>query len=112
MLLPLRLIWNLQIPVVQKISIGGIFGVGLVCVITATIRVVQIGVESGSDTTPSSSWLAFWAIIEASIGNLSLLSLPRTLRWMPILTLVTPSRHRRMPPLLCSFLPQHPRQQP
>jgi hypothetical protein len=69
MILPLRLIWKLQIPLMQKVSIGGIFGVGFICVIAATIRLVQIGVESGSDTTPSSSWLAFWAIIEASIGT-------------------------------------------
>ena len=68
MVLPLGLIWNLQMPRSQKLGIGGIFGVGIVCIIIAIIRVVNIGVKSGNDSTPSSSWLALWGIVETGIG--------------------------------------------
>jgi len=71
MILPLRMIWNLQIPRAQKQSIAGIFCIGVICIIGAIVRVVQIGVKSGSDSTPSSSWLALWAMIEAAIGTWS-----------------------------------------
>jgi hypothetical protein len=69
MILPIRMIWNLQIPRAQKQSIGGIFGVGVICIVAAIVRVIQIGVKSRSNSTPSSSWLALWAMIEAAIGT-------------------------------------------
>ncbi|KIW72139.1 hypothetical protein PV04_00359 [Phialophora macrospora] len=67
MFLPLRLIWNLQRPTGQKIGIGGLFCVGWVCITFATIRVVQIGVKANNSSTPSSSWLALWAIVETAV---------------------------------------------
>jgi hypothetical protein len=68
MFLPLGLIWNLQRPRLQKIGIGALFCIGWICIAAAIIRVVQIGVKSGSSSTPSSTWLAFWAIIESTIA--------------------------------------------
>jgi hypothetical protein len=68
MILPLGLIWNLQMPRAQKVGIGGIFCVGIICIVIAIIRVVQIGVKSGNNSTPSSSWLALWGIVETGIA--------------------------------------------
>ncbi|KAK7547085.1 hypothetical protein BKA81DRAFT_331784 [Phyllosticta paracitricarpa] len=68
MVLPIRLIWNLQMPRSEKIGIGGLFCAALVCVLFAILRVVQVGVKSKSNSTPSSSWLALWAIIESSVA--------------------------------------------
>jgi hypothetical protein len=68
MVLPLGLIWNLQMPRAQKVGIGGIFCVGIICIVIAIIRVVQIGVKSGNNSTPSSSWLALWGIVETGIA--------------------------------------------
>ncbi|KIX97937.1 uncharacterized protein Z520_06015 [Fonsecaea multimorphosa CBS 102226] len=67
MFLPLRLIWKLQRPTAQKVGIGALFCVGLICIIFATIRVVQIGVKTQGHSTPSSSWLALWAIVESAV---------------------------------------------
>jgi hypothetical protein len=68
MILPIRLIWNLQIKLRQKLSIGGLFCFGWVCIIISTIRVVQLG--NTEDGTPAPSWLALWGTIEAAIGTL------------------------------------------
>ncbi|KAJ5589360.1 hypothetical protein N7537_012038 [Penicillium hordei] len=66
MVLPIRLIWNLQMKTRQKLSIGGLFCFGWICIIISTIRVVQLGqTENG---VPAPSWLALWATIEASIA--------------------------------------------
>ncbi|CDM30147.1 hypothetical protein DTO013E5_8165 [Penicillium roqueforti] len=66
MILPIRLIWNLQMKSRQKLSIGGLFCFGWVCIIISTIRVVQLGdTENG---VPAPSWLALWGTIEASIA--------------------------------------------
>ncbi|KAL2216458.1 hypothetical protein M432DRAFT_551253 [Thermoascus aurantiacus ATCC 26904] len=68
MLLPVKLIWSLRLPLVQKLSVGGIFCVGAGCIVIAIVRVVQIGTRAKNDSTPSSSWLAFWGMIEAGIA--------------------------------------------
>lgn len=68
MALPIRLIWNLQMKTRQKLSIGGLFCFGWVCIIISTIRVVQLGESKGG--TPAPSWLALWGTIEGSIGML------------------------------------------
>jgi hypothetical protein len=68
MFLPIGLIWNLQRPKIQKIGMGVLFGIGWICIAMAIIRVVQIGSKAGNSSTPSSSWLALWAIIEAAIA--------------------------------------------
>ena len=69
MLLPWKLIWLLRLPLMEKVALGGVFCVGLVCVIMAVVRTVSVGVEARSVNTPSSSWLVFWALIEAAIGE-------------------------------------------
>ncbi|KKY28246.1 hypothetical protein UCDDS831_g00429 [Diplodia seriata] len=66
MALPIRLIWNLQMPRAEKLAVGALFCSGFVCITMAVLRVVQIGVKAGNNSTPSSSWLALWAEVEAA----------------------------------------------
>ncbi|KAJ6094948.1 hypothetical protein N7467_002461 [Penicillium canescens] len=68
MALPLCLIWNLKMKPKQKMSIGGLFCFGWICIIVSTIRVVQLEAVNG---VPGPSWLAMWATIEAAIGKAS-----------------------------------------
>ncbi|KAF1811827.1 hypothetical protein P152DRAFT_52543 [Eremomyces bilateralis CBS 781.70] len=65
MLLPIGLIWNIQISRSQKISLVGIFSLGIICIIMATIRVVQLRTHN-PDSSPAPPWLAFWGIIETA----------------------------------------------
>ncbi|KAF4457683.1 hypothetical protein F53441_443 [Fusarium austroafricanum] len=64
MLLPLRLIFTLQIPLSRKCSIAALFCLGWICIIASTVRVTQIGQPGGQPTVP---WLALWETIEAAI---------------------------------------------
>ena len=68
MILPLRVIWSLHLPMAQKLSLAAVFSIGVICIIIATVRVVSLGEGSGDNSTPSSSWLAFWGMIESGIG--------------------------------------------
>ncbi|KAI4233166.1 MAG: hypothetical protein L6R40_007168 [Gallowayella cf. fulva] len=67
MIFPLRILWNLKLSLVRKISIMAIFGVGVVCILTSIIRVSQISSRAKS-RQPSPSWLIVWAIVEAAIA--------------------------------------------
>lgn len=66
MILPIRLIWNLQMKTRQKLSIGGLFCFGWICIIISTIRMVQLA--ETENRVPAPSWLALWGTIEASIA--------------------------------------------
>jgi hypothetical protein len=52
----------------KKPAVIALFASGFVCIAFATLRVVQIGIKSGDDTSPSPTWLAFWTIVESSIA--------------------------------------------
>ncbi|KAL8724990.1 MAG: hypothetical protein Q9166_007639 [cf. Caloplaca sp. 2 TL-2023] len=67
MVFPLRVLWNLKLDTVRKLSIMAIFGVGIICIITSIIRVAQIHSKAKAKQ-PSPSWLIVWAVIEASIA--------------------------------------------
>lgn len=68
MFLPIRLVWNLQVPQGQRIAIIALFGSGFVCIAFATLRVVQIGRQAGDKHNPNPVWLALWSVIETSIA--------------------------------------------
>lgn len=69
MLLPIGLIRNLQMPAIRKWSIGALFGLGALCILASTLRVVQVGKTTGSgNKQPSLTWMALWSIIESSIA--------------------------------------------
>ncbi|KAK5119979.1 hypothetical protein LTR85_007055 [Meristemomyces frigidus] len=67
MILPIRLLWNLRVPTYERLGIVATFAVGSLCIIAAIVRVISIGSKAG-DSTPSSSWLALWAMIEGAIA--------------------------------------------
>lgn len=69
MILPLRLIWNLHISRMRKIAAGAMFSVGVLCMITAIIRLVQIGSKTGV-TNPNVQWISLWGTLEATTGKL------------------------------------------
>ena len=68
MFLPIMLIWNLQMPLSQKLGIGALFGLGWVCIAVAIIRVKELG-STVHNSQPRTSWLALWGIVETSIGT-------------------------------------------
>lgn len=69
MALPLRLVWNLQMPCRQKLAICMLFCTGLVCIAFATIRVVQLGFNAkGRAPSPEPKWLTFWGVLETSVA--------------------------------------------
>lgn len=67
MALPLALIWNLQLAFAKKVGIAVLFCIGIFAIAAAVVRVVSIGVRA-QNATPSSSWLAFWGMIESGIA--------------------------------------------
>ncbi|KAH7080992.1 hypothetical protein FB567DRAFT_117299 [Paraphoma chrysanthemicola] len=68
MALPINLVWGLQMARSQKLAILALFASGFVRIAFATIRVIQIGMKAGNDTSPSPTWLAMWTIIESAIA--------------------------------------------
>lgn len=72
MILPIQLIWNLQMKLWEKVGIGATFAVGTLSIVASTVRVVSIGSKSGNDSTPSSTWLALWGMIEGAIGEVDI----------------------------------------
>ncbi|KAF3492103.1 uncharacterized protein GIQ15_01620 [Arthroderma uncinatum] len=67
MLFPLRLVFKMRISRAQKIRAGALCSVGILCMITAILRLVQIGSKTGS-TNPNVQWLALWGTLEATTG--------------------------------------------
>lgn len=56
MAVPIRVLWNLRISVVEKLSLGFIFVVGIITMVTAIVRSVSL--ESSSDGGQvSTTWL-------------------------------------------------------
>ncbi|KKA22493.1 hypothetical protein T310_3491 [Rasamsonia emersonii CBS 393.64] len=60
--------WAVLIFTIVKLSVGAVFSIGIICIIMSIVRVVQVGSKAKNDSTPSSSWLAFWGMIEAGIA--------------------------------------------
>lgn len=69
MILPIHLIGNLEMPRHIKLSLGFLFGLGMLVIIAATAQVIQIG--TSDDPCPSLAWLSLWSTIESSVGKLS-----------------------------------------
>ncbi|KAF2126975.1 hypothetical protein P153DRAFT_388292 [Dothidotthia symphoricarpi CBS 119687] len=66
--LPIKLVWNLQMARGQKITVIILFASGFVCIVVATLRVAQIGINAGISASPSPSWLAIWTMVETPIA--------------------------------------------
>ncbi|EEP77347.1 predicted protein [Uncinocarpus reesii 1704] len=67
MILPLRLLWNLRISLARKIAACALFSVGIFCMITSIIRLVQIGSKTGI-TNPNVQWVSLWSTVELTTG--------------------------------------------
>jgi hypothetical protein len=70
MALPLRLLWNLRISASEKKGLAGIFSIGILIIIFAIARAIQIAFTSTTDSV----LLALWGIIESSIGEMKIFS--------------------------------------
>ncbi|KAI4954751.1 hypothetical protein J4E86_006061 [Alternaria arbusti] len=68
MFLPFRMTWNLRLPRAQKLGIFVLFGSGWICIVFATLRVVQVSVKDGLPKIPDPKWLQMWTVIETSMG--------------------------------------------
>ncbi|CAI6336544.1 unnamed protein product [Periconia digitata] len=68
MFLPIRLVWNLQMARSEKVGILILFSGGFVCIIFATLRAVQVGVQHGKAVSPDPKWLTLWTVIEVSMA--------------------------------------------
>ena len=67
MILPIYLIGTLQMPRHIKLSLGFLFGLGMLVIIAATALVIQVA--TSDDPCPSMAWLALWSTIESSVGK-------------------------------------------
>ncbi|KAI4924299.1 uncharacterized protein J4E92_007380 [Alternaria infectoria] len=68
MFLPFRMTWNLRLPRAQKLGIFILFGSGWICIVFATLRVVQVSVKDGLPKIPDPKWLQMWTVIETSMA--------------------------------------------
>ena len=66
MMLPLTIIRGLKMPWSRKLSLGILFGLGVLCIIASTIRTVKIAGDA-NDLLPT-LWIAQWNIIESSVA--------------------------------------------
>jgi len=58
-----------MMPRSQKFGVRVLFGTGFVCILFATIRVVQIGSKTdGGNTQPDPAWLMLWTMLESSVA--------------------------------------------
>ncbi|OBT64935.1 hypothetical protein VE03_05618 [Pseudogymnoascus sp. 23342-1-I1] len=67
MAIPVRLLWNLQISRVEKISVALVMCVGVITMVCAIVRASSLGVFASSGQIPI-SWLVLWASIEGLVA--------------------------------------------
>lgn len=65
MIIPLRLLWSLQVNRRQKLALTVIFSLAFIVIVFAIVRVVEI---SPSSEHVDPIWLALWSMVEGSIG--------------------------------------------
>ncbi|KAH8816603.1 hypothetical protein F5884DRAFT_776774 [Xylogone sp. PMI_703] len=81
MILPLQLLWGLRVSNKQKVGLGAIFSLGLVIVIFAIIRMVEV-VRAISHRSPSADVsLSLWSILESAVACI-VCSLPALKVWL------------------------------
>lgn len=71
MVFPICILWGIQMEILRKLSIIGVFTVGAIGMCASLIRVVELR-QNARGGRPSGSWLAVWAMVEAGIGKLLL----------------------------------------
>ncbi|KFY34375.1 hypothetical protein V494_06825 [Pseudogymnoascus sp. VKM F-4513 (FW-928)] len=64
MAMPLRLLWKVHISKSEKMGLAGVFGIGVLIIVFAIARAVQIAFTTTSDSV----LLALWGIIESTVS--------------------------------------------
>lgn len=67
MAIPIRLLWNLQISIQEKLALGVVFTVGIITMIVAIVRTVSLD-RTTSGGQVSTQWLIFWGAIEGMVA--------------------------------------------
>lgn len=67
MAIPIRLLWNLQISMREKLAVGVVFTVGLITMVFAIVRTVSLD-STTSGGQVSTEWLIFWGAIEGMVA--------------------------------------------
>lgn len=67
MIIPIRVLVSLRITLVEKLSIGVVFIVGIITMVFAIVRVVSLN-SSVNGGQVSTQWLMLWAAIEGVVG--------------------------------------------
>jgi hypothetical protein len=78
MAIPLRVLWNLRISLVEKFSVGVVFIVGTITMVFAIVRVVSLN-SSENGGQVSTTWLILWGGIEGVVGKSNHQLLPWTI---------------------------------
>jgi hypothetical protein len=69
MAIPVRLLWNLQITVLEKLSVGIAFIFGIITIVAAIVRAVSLNTAASEAHVIPISWLILWASIEGLVGK-------------------------------------------
>ncbi|KFY04279.1 hypothetical protein O988_00891 [Pseudogymnoascus sp. VKM F-3808] len=67
MAIPVRLLWNLQISRLEKMSVALVMCVGVITMVCAIVRASSLGIFASSGQIPI-SWLVLWACIEGLVA--------------------------------------------
>ncbi|KAJ5669587.1 hypothetical protein N7462_010657 [Penicillium macrosclerotiorum] len=83
-ILPIILVWNLQMNRRTKIAVGGILSMGAVASVAVVIRLPFLRYYADSDFLYSTYQIAIWSIIETGLGIAagSLITLRPLFRWL------------------------------
>ncbi|KAK2616864.1 hypothetical protein QQS21_000242 [Conoideocrella luteorostrata] len=65
MLLPILLLWNVQIRLGKKIALLGIFSLSIITMAVAIARAADIGATQKSNGLPDSTYLWFWSSLQS-----------------------------------------------
>ncbi|KAJ5690385.1 hypothetical protein N7462_004777 [Penicillium macrosclerotiorum] len=69
LLLPMPLLFKLQLPKMQKLALMGVFAIGILVVITSILRLSSLRtVAKSSDTSYSNVGAAFWTAAECNVA--------------------------------------------
>ena len=66
MVLPIAMLWGVQIQVRRKLALGGIFSLVIITISFAIIRTVAVTTLT---RLPDTSWLYMWSAIETTVGK-------------------------------------------
>ncbi|RFU31558.1 hypothetical protein B7463_g4771, partial [Scytalidium lignicola] len=81
MILPIQLLWGLRVPNKQKVGLGAIFSLGLVIIIFAIIRMVEVVRAISHRSASADVSLSLWSILESAIACI-VCSLPSLKVWI------------------------------